>query len=113
MTGNPPRLSRKAAAPKAGIVHLGLGAFFRSHGAQVVEDAVKARGGDWGIVGVSLRSPGMRNKLAPQGNAISQSAATKGAKPPEAFGARTGDDNAAIIVRSKAGHRNPAQAPVA
>lgn len=52
--------------PKAGIVHLGLGAFFRAHGAIYIEEAMKASGGDWGIIGVSLQSPRMRDQLAPQ-----------------------------------------------
>lgn len=60
------RLSRQKAAPKPGIVHLGLGAFYRSHGALVVEDAVRAHGGDWGIIGASLRSADIRDRLAPQ-----------------------------------------------
>ena len=50
----------------AGIVHLGLGAFFRAHGALIVEDAVRAAGGDWGIIGVSLRAPAIRDQLVPQ-----------------------------------------------
>ncbi|WP_306754366.1 mannitol dehydrogenase family protein [Paracoccus actinidiae] len=45
-----------------GIVHLGLGAFFRAHGAVYVAEA-----GGWGITGVSLQSPGTRDKLRPQG----------------------------------------------
>lgn len=61
-----PRLSRKDPAPKAGIVHLGLGAFFRAHGAIYFEDAIRKSGGDWGIIGVSLQSPRMRDQLAPQ-----------------------------------------------
>lgn len=52
--------------PKPGIVHLGLGAFFRAFGAVYVEDAVRVSGGDWGIIGVSLQSAGTRDALAPQ-----------------------------------------------
>ena len=56
-----PRLHRSPAPkPEPGIVHLGLGAFFRAFGAIYIEDAVKATGGDWGIIGVSLRSPDTR-----------------------------------------------------
>lgn len=62
-----PRLRRSAAPLPVGIVHLGLGAFFRAHGAIYVEEAVAASGGDWGILGVSLQSPGMRDQLIPQG----------------------------------------------
>ncbi len=62
------RLTRPANAPKAksGIVHLGLGAFFRAFGCVYVADAMAASGGEWGITGVSLRSPSVRDALAPQ-----------------------------------------------
>lgn len=52
--------------PAIGVVHLGLGAFFRAHGAIYLEDAVRHSGGAWGIAGVSLMSPGQRDALAPQ-----------------------------------------------
>lgn len=68
MAPKTPRLSRTKLSPKAAIVHLGLGAFFRSHGALVIEDAMKFDGKDWGIVGVSLQSPRIRDSLLPQGN---------------------------------------------
>lgn len=60
------RLTRSRPAPRVGIVHLGLGAFFRAHGAIYVEEAMAASGGDWGIAGVSLRSPDVRDALVPQ-----------------------------------------------
>ncbi|WP_221932017.1 mannitol dehydrogenase family protein [Paracoccus sp. M683] len=53
--------------PATGIVHLGLGAFFRAFGCVYIADAMAASGGEWGIVGVSLRSPDTRDALAPQG----------------------------------------------
>lgn len=63
-----PRLSRGArAVPRVGIVHLGPGAFFRSFVAPFVEDAMEARGGDWGICAVGLNSARARDLLAPQG----------------------------------------------
>ncbi len=68
MTANPPLLSRQHAAPDLGIVHIGLGAFFRSFGVIMIEEAMTHAGGDWGITGVSLRSPDIRDRLAPQGN---------------------------------------------
>ncbi len=52
--------------PDASIVHLGIGAFFRAFGVPVIEDAIAASGGDWGVIGVSLRSPGIRDALTPQ-----------------------------------------------
>lgn len=49
-----------------GIVHLGVGAFHRGHQAYYTEKVLNAGGGDWGIVGASLRSPTVRDQLAPQ-----------------------------------------------
>ncbi|EAR50509.1 D-mannonate oxidoreductase [Oceanicola granulosus HTCC2516] len=62
------RLHRLGDPPAAGIVHLGLGAFFRAHGAIYIQEAMKASGGAWGITGVSLKSPGTRDRLTPQGD---------------------------------------------
>lgn len=59
-----PRYDRAAIA--TGIVHLGLGAFHRAHQAVYTDDALARRPGDWGICGVSLRSPETRDALAPQ-----------------------------------------------
>lgn len=53
--------------PKIGIVHLGLGAFYRAHGAIYIGEAMRESGGDWGILGVSLMRPTQRDQLAPQG----------------------------------------------
>lgn len=62
------RLTRSSSpSPATGIVHLGLGAFYRAFGAVFIADAVAKSGGDWGIVGVSLKSSGTRDALAPQG----------------------------------------------
>ncbi len=51
---------------KAGIVHLGLGAFHRAHQAVYTEEAMAAAGGDWGIVAVAPRSTGMVDTLTAQ-----------------------------------------------
>lgn len=40
----------------AGILHLGLGSFHRAHQAVYTAAAMRAEGGDWGIVGVASRS---------------------------------------------------------
>lgn len=70
MPADLPRLQRSATPkPKAGIVHLGLGAFYRAHGALYIQEAMAksaTTGNDWGIIGVSLQSTTMRDKLAPQ-----------------------------------------------
>ena len=49
-----------------GIVHLGVGAFMRSHITEYTDDALEAGRGDWTIAGVSLRKPAVRDRLAPQ-----------------------------------------------
>ncbi|QOL82358.1 mannitol dehydrogenase family protein [Pseudooceanicola spongiae] len=49
-----------------GIVHLGLGAFHKAHQAALTDLALTAGGGDWRILGVSLRSPKASQELAPQ-----------------------------------------------
>lgn len=60
------RISRQTPKTPAGIVHLGLGAFSRAHLALLTDDAIKNAGGDWGIVGVSLRSSNVRDALTAQ-----------------------------------------------
>jgi len=49
-----------------GIVHLGIGAFHRAHQAWYTENRIAAGEKDWGIVGASLRSAGVRDQLVPQ-----------------------------------------------
>jgi fructuronate reductase len=48
------------------LVHLGLGGFFRAHGALFTEDLLADRNCDWGIIGASLKRPDQRNRLTPQ-----------------------------------------------
>jgi fructuronate reductase len=49
-----------------GIVHLGIGAFHRAHQADYTDAALAAAGGDWRIVGASLRSLELADALNPQ-----------------------------------------------
>ncbi len=48
---------------RIGVVHLGIGAFHRAHQAVVFDDALRSGDMRWGILGVSLRSPGVRDQL--------------------------------------------------
>ncbi|MBO0821612.1 MAG: mannitol dehydrogenase family protein, partial [Nocardiopsaceae bacterium] len=62
--GRVPAACRPAIDPGArriGVVHLGIGAFHRAHQAFYTEEC-----GDWGICGVTQRSPAVVNQLAPQ-----------------------------------------------
>lgn len=49
-----------------GMVHLGVGAFHRAHQAIFTDDAIETAGGDWGVVGVSMRQPDVARALADQ-----------------------------------------------
>lgn len=69
LTAVPADVQRPAydrSALKTGIVHLGIGAFHRAHQAYYTEAVLNRFGGDWGILGASLRSPTVRDQLAPQ-----------------------------------------------
>ncbi|MEN9062185.1 mannitol dehydrogenase family protein [Ponticoccus litoralis] len=65
----PGTVARPGYDPSAhgtGIVHIGLGAFHKAHQAVYTDDALTAEGGDWRIIGVSLRSPEPAEELTPQ-----------------------------------------------
>ena len=49
-----------------GGVHLGPGAFHRAHQAVYTDSALAASGGDWKIIGISLRSAQVAHALNPQ-----------------------------------------------
>lgn len=59
-----PSYDRSRIGP--GIVHLGVGAFHRAHQALYTELALERFGGNWGIVGASLRSGDVQQRLLPQ-----------------------------------------------
>lgn len=57
---------------QVGIVHLGIGAFHRTHQAYFTELAVRATGDrHWGVLGVTQRSAAVRDQLRPQGGVYS------------------------------------------
>lgn len=49
-----------------GIVHLGVGAFHRAHQAWYTEQVLNDSGGDWAIIGASLRSAAVSEQMRPQ-----------------------------------------------
>lgn len=57
------QLERTCPHPHSQVVHLGLGAFFRAHGALYIKEASE---NTCGVIGVSLRSRSTRDKLAAQ-----------------------------------------------
>jgi len=78
----PPLEPSSSSCPETGIVHLGLGAFFRAHGAIYTAEAMQKSGGNWGVIGVSLMRPAQRDLLAPQGFAYTAvEMAPEGMKP--------------------------------
>lgn len=50
----------------SGIVHLGLGNFARAHLVAYTDDVLARKGGDWRVVGVSLRGTAVAESLNPQ-----------------------------------------------
>lgn len=73
-------------ALRPGIVHLGIGAFVRGHVAIYTEDAIALRGGDWGIIGVSLCHPDQRDRLTPQDGLYTTLERGPAAKPARIIG---------------------------
>lgn len=59
-----PAYDRKAV--RAGVVHLGLGAFHRAHQAPVFDALLSAGDLRWGVTGVAMRSPGVVERLRAQ-----------------------------------------------
>lgn len=65
----PVKVERSDYTPEAhttGIVHIGVGAFHKAHQAAYTDTALGIAGGDWRILGVSLRSPEAADALNPQ-----------------------------------------------
>lgn len=54
------------ALVKAGVVHIGIGAFHRAHQAAVFDDVLNTGDLRWGVTAVSLRSSDVRDQLMPQ-----------------------------------------------
>ena len=61
----PSWVARPASRPRPRVVHLGIGAFHRAHQAATFDDL------GWGVVAASLRSPSVRDAMAPQDNLYS------------------------------------------
>ena len=67
LSGDVKRPAYDRSTTQTGVVHFGPGAFHRVHQAWYFEQAL-ARDPRWGICGVSLRSPDVRDALVPQDN---------------------------------------------
>jgi fructuronate reductase len=85
---------------KAGIVHLGIGAFHRAHQAYYTEAVLNQFGGDWGIIGCSLRSANVRDQLAPQDGLYTLVERSGDSEQLQLIGA---------VVKSLVGPENPAE----
>src|SRR4051794_19531773 len=49
-----------------GVVHIGVGGFHRAHQALYFDELAERGVGDWGVIGVGLRSRVMKEALEPQ-----------------------------------------------
>ena len=62
--------ANRGERPDVGVVHLGIGAFFRAFGLPALQEMMAItnpdRGGEWGVVGVSLRNPTSARRLETQ-----------------------------------------------
>ncbi|RYY73679.1 MAG: mannitol dehydrogenase family protein [Gammaproteobacteria bacterium] len=85
---------------KAGIVHLGIGAFHRAHQAFYTEKVLNEFGGDWGIIGCSLRSPSVRDQLTPQDGLYTLVERSGDGEKLQVIGA---------VIRNLVGPENPAE----
>ncbi|GAA1772781.1 mannitol dehydrogenase family protein [Luedemannella helvata] len=97
--GRVPAGARPAVLPgdvRAGIAHLGLGAFHRAHQAVYTEAAIAAGGGsDWAIVGVAPRSRDVLNAIAEQDGLFSVVTLDDGGARAKVLGAFAGLRHAA------------------
>jgi mannitol 2-dehydrogenase len=59
-----PTYDRSALVPS--VVHFSVGGFHRAHQLVYFDDLAELGNTDWGVVGVGLRSPAMRDALRPQ-----------------------------------------------
>ncbi|MGM7678317.1 mannitol dehydrogenase family protein [Microbacterium sp. A94] len=66
MNGLPAGMETPVAPTQIGIVHLGIGAFHRAHQAVYTQQAMRAGDLRWGILGVTHRSPTVRDQLVAQ-----------------------------------------------
>lgn len=99
-----PNYDRSAVA--TGIVHLGVGAFHKAHQAAVYEAALNSGDLRWGVLGASLRSPGVRDQLTPQDNLYTISAREGDEMQTQLIGALKGvlvaPEDPAALVRAMA-----------
>ena len=51
---------------KAGMAHLGVGAFHRCHQAEFTDDAIEQQFGRWGVIGINIRAPRLADTLGRQ-----------------------------------------------
>lgn len=101
-----PAASRPLVPPdtaRAGIVHLGLGAFHRAHQAVYTEEAIAAAGGDWAIVAVAPRRRQLAAALAAQDGLFSVTSLDRDGAHTRVVGAVTGarhapSDPAAVVA---------------
>ena len=93
ITGGARRPAYDPARHGHGIVHLGIGAFQRAHQAAYTDAALAAEGGDWRIVGASLRSTALADALNPQNGLYTL--IERGASD-----TRSGDDVCARVIGS-------------
>src|SRR3954453_12091420 len=74
-----PRYDRRALVPS--VVHISVGSFHRSHQAVYFDDLAQRGETGWGLVGVGLNRPTMRDALVPQDGLYTVGARGAGGAP--------------------------------
>jgi len=77
------------AALQPGVVHISVGSFHRSHQAVYLDDVARGGEREWGVVGVGLRRPELREALSPQGGLYTVVARGAGVNDARVVGAMT------------------------
>jgi len=90
-----------------GIVHLGAGAFHRAHQAVYSDRVLEQDGGDWSIIGASLRGKGVYDQLTPQDGLFSVTSRSGAGNDTRVVGALKSilyapDDPGALLARMAA-----------
>ena len=94
------------ASVSPGIAHLGAGAFHRAHQALLTDRALAAGERGWGILAANLRSPALRDALAPQDGLYTLEESGAGGRRLRVIGAlrqfAVGREDSAALVRALA-----------
>lgn len=71
---------------KAGMAHIGVGAFHRCHQAEYTDDMLENQFGRWGVVGINIRPPALASTLGEQDGLYTRLIRETGRSEPRVIG---------------------------